>query len=291
MNAKMIFAVFALLSFFIPFDSQNKKAMNDTLQMQLVKSGEGRPLLLVPGGLTGWISWQPFEEIFATKQRSTLRVQLLNVQYGLENRELPEDYSVKTESRALKAALDASGDTMPMDVVAWSFGALTSLDYALDNPDRIRTLTLIEPPGFWVLRAMGPLNESESKTIEVMDGFHKEISEVMLETFLREAGFAQKGQSPRELPQWNNWLPYRQSLRNTRQVIAHEDKLQRLQSYNKPVLLVKGTGSSEWMHKVIDGLEKNLPNVRVIELPGGHAPHLVSKEKFLTGLEKFQSEN
>src|SRR5215831_14356419 len=112
------------------------------MKMQYEVTGSGRPLVLVPGGLTGWASWEPFVELFSEK-RTVIRVQLLGVQLGIENRSLPEEYSVKTESSLLAATLDSLEFTMPLDVVAWSFGAFTSLDFALDNPGRIRTLTLI----------------------------------------------------------------------------------------------------------------------------------------------------
>src|ERR1051325_489066 len=118
------------------------------MKMPCEVTGSGRPIVLVPGGLTGWASWEPFVKMFSEK-RTVIRVQLLNVQFGLENRTLPEDYSVKTESEALAAAVDSSGFTSPMDVVGWSYGAFTALQYSLDNPERIRTLTLIEPPAMW----------------------------------------------------------------------------------------------------------------------------------------------
>jgi hypothetical protein len=53
-------------------------------------------------------------------------------------------------------------------------------------------------------------------------------------------------------------------------------------------LQVKVTGSALYLHKIIDGLYSNLANAQVIELPDGHAPHLVSREKFLLELQYFQ---
>src|SRR5512142_2784780 len=113
------------------------------MKMQVDVMGEGRPLVLVPGGLTGWLSWKPHAERLSAT-RKVARVQLLNVQFGLEGRPLPPDYSVKTESRALAASVEDLGFPKPIDFVAWSFGAEISLDYALDHPDHVRTLTLIE---------------------------------------------------------------------------------------------------------------------------------------------------
>jgi hypothetical protein len=54
------------------------------------------------------------------------------------------------------------------------------------------------------------------------------------------------------------------------------------------VLLIKGTGSIPYLHRIIGVLACHFTNVQVIELPGGHAPHIVSGDRFLSELEKFQ---
>jgi pimeloyl-ACP methyl ester carboxylesterase len=271
--------------------TQNKNAMIETLKLQAKVSGDGIPLLLVPGGLTGWKSWEPFVDIFSAKQRKVMRVQLINVEYGIENRPLPDNYSVKTESRALAATLDSLGYYIPLDIVAWSYGALVTLDYALDHPERIRTLTLIEPPAIWVLREKGTLDAETQQTLNFFESLHGDITEDMLAAFLQEAGFVKPGESPRNLPQWTQWLPFRQALRNSPAIVAQRDELKRLQDFKQPVLLVKGTGSAPFLHHIIDGLSSNLPNSQIIEMPGGHAPHIVSRDKFLLDLEKFQKES
>jgi pimeloyl-ACP methyl ester carboxylesterase len=278
------------LNFNYPFHMlpTNNYHMNDTFKLQVKVKGEGTPILLVPGGLTGWKSWEPFVEIFSSQNREVISVQLLSVEYGLENKQLPYNYSVRTESRALAATLDSLGYKSPIDIVAWSFGALTSLDFALDHPDRVRTLTLIEPPAFWVLRENGQLDIQSRNTMNFFESLHGNITDDMLEGFLKEAGFVKPGESPRDLPQWQQWLPFKQSLSNCPSVVTQRDDLNRLQKLKSPVLLVKGTGSSLFFHKIIEGLDSGLPNSRVIELPGGHALHIVSRERFLLELENFQ---
>lgn len=265
--------------------------ISNSLKLPVKVNGEGKPLLLVPGGLTGWNSWEPFVDIFTSKQRKVIRVQLLNVEYGFENRQLPKDYSVKTESAALSSTLDSLGYDTPVDIVAWSYGALVSLDYALDHPDRIHTLTLIEPPAIWILREKGAIDAETLHTINFFETLHGNITDDMLAGFLKEVGFVKDGQSPRELPQWPQWLPFKQALRNSPAIINHGDKLSRLQNFKAPVLLVKGTGSAAFLHKIIDNLSFYLPNSRVIEMPAGHAPHIVSRDRFLSELEKFQEKN
>ena len=116
------------------------------MKMQAHIAGEGPPLVLVGGGLTGWRSWEPFQARLAPTRR-VARMQPLAVQYGLEKRRLPEGYSVDMESDALAAAVAEFADG-PVDLVAWSYGAMISLDYALDHPERIRSLKQQKDPRF-----------------------------------------------------------------------------------------------------------------------------------------------
>jgi pimeloyl-ACP methyl ester carboxylesterase len=271
------------------FIFHKNRYMNNSLRLQTKVSGEGTPLLLVPGGLTGWKSWEPFEKTFSEKQRKVITVQLMNVEYGFENRPLPAGYSVKTESNALAASIESLGTSAPLDVVAWSYGALVTLDYALDHPKRIRTLTLIEPPAIWVLRVRGDIDAETQHILNSFETFHGEITDDMLAAFLKEAGFTKPGQSPLDLPQWQQWQPFRQALRNNPAIVVQRDKLKRLRDFRQPVLLVKGTGSALFLHRIIDDLSTELPDSRTIELPAGHAPHLVSRDDFLKELEKFQT--
>jgi len=253
-------------------------------------TGQGMPLVLVPGGLTGWMSWEPHVERLAANRR-VISVQLLSVAYGLEKRPLPSDYSLRTESQALAATLDDAGLMAPVDLVAWSYGAATTLDYALHHPERVLTLTLIEPPAIWALGAQKPRGPEYESALALGNtiGIHDDISEAQLEQFARAVGLCPPGQAVRALPQWPVWLRHRQSLRNTHAPFHHEDDPALLRTFYRPVLLVKGTGSAEFLHQIVDALAAQLPNAQTVEMPGGHAPQIVSMDSFLERLALFQN--
>ena len=249
--------------------------------------GKGRPLVLVPGGLTGWLSWEPHAERLSA-DRKVVRVQLLNVQWGLEGEQLLPNYSVKMESQSLAETLSELGFKRPIDIAAWSYGALVTLDYALDHPDTIRTLTLIEPPAFWVLRATMGLDAEAQQHVATLEKIHGDITEDQLEQFASAVGLCPPGQSCREIPQWPLWLVYRQSLRSNPAAVSHNDDISRLRGFKRPVLLVRGTGSAQFLHQIIHGLATQFPQARVVEMPAGHAPHIVSRDRFLAELASFQ---
>jgi pimeloyl-ACP methyl ester carboxylesterase len=252
-------------------------------------SGRGEPLVLVPGGLTGWLSWIPHAETLAASRR-VIRLQLLNVELGLSGTPLPPTYSVDYEVDALGKTLDELA-IMQADVAGWSYGAEISLSYALHYPHRVQSLTLIEPPAFWVLRSRGPLSKRLRDEQNYMQTLTmRDVSEKHLIWFTHFAGFVPEDVDPRTLPQWPVWLRHRQSLRMNGLEFRHEDSLELVRAFEKPVLLVKGQGSNPDFHNIIDILAEEFPNARVVTFPGAHAPHIVSMQPFLEHFARFVTE-
>lgn len=259
------------------------------LRMQVDRAGAGRPLALIGGGLTGSASWQPHAERLAAG-RDVARLQLLAVQFGLEDRPLPDDYSVATESAALAAALDGLGWTGPVDLVAWSYGALVTLDFALDHPQRVRSLTLIEPPALWLLPDRGRAFPDARALDQVTAAVGDDVDLDTLERFLRTVALVPPGAEPGSLPQWESWARHRRSLRAGDAPSRHTDDVARLRDFAPPVLLVTGTGTSPFLRAAHDALAAALPDARTLELPGGHAPQLATMDEFLAALEAFHAE-
>jgi pimeloyl-ACP methyl ester carboxylesterase len=272
---------------------QKEREPTPMQKMPFDAKGSGRPLVLVGGGLTGYASWIPHQERLAATRR-VVRVQPLAVQFGLDERALPETYSVKMESGALAATIEALGAEGPVDVVAWSYGAAITLEYALDNPSRIRTLTLIEPPAFWTLDATGSWDAESRKESEDLRALYAEmkargtVSEDDLATFVRAVAICPPDKNPRELPGWPAWLKHRRSLLSGDAPWGVHDTKDRLTAFDRPVLLVKGTGSSHFLHRIIDALAQTMPRSEVVELPGGHAPQIVAMDAFLSRLSTFE---
>jgi len=262
-----------------------------TMKMQTHVAGHGAPLALVGGGLTGALSWEPFQMRLAATRR-VARFQPLVVQYGLENRRVPADYSVDMESDALAESL-AELHRGPVDVVAWSYGAAITLDCALDHPELIRTLTLIEPPAFWVLDAAGTNDDVARRESDELLALYRrleradDVSAEDLASFVAAVGLVPPGRDVEQLATWPSWLEHRRSLRAGSAPWAHRDRVERLRAFDRPVLLVTGRGTSHMLRRITDGLAATLPDARVLELAGGHAPHIVEPEPFLVALARL----
>jgi pimeloyl-ACP methyl ester carboxylesterase len=253
-------------------------------KMQLRISGEGRPVVIVGQGLTGVLSWIPHAEQLASERRVAL-AQPLSVELGLAHAPLPPGYSVKTESGALAAALTDAGWPQPIDVVGWSYGGLIALDFALDHPDRVRSLLLIEPDVPWVLPEDGrpaSVRKAEEGALRWADG----VSEDELEAFMAE--MLGPGQPPRQHPRWPVWNEYRDALRAMITVFRHRDDVSRVRQFGKPVMLVRGEGTGAYDAAICDALAAAFTGLRVVELPGGHMCPVVAMDQFLAELRAFQ---
>ncbi len=255
------------------------------VKMQMRVLGQGRPLVIVGQGLTGVLSWVPHANELASERQVAL-AQPLGVELGLAHASLPVDYSVKLESRALAAALTDLGWREPVNVVGWSYGGLIALDFALDHPERIRSLLLVEPDAAWLLPDYGRADPEVRKTEESALRWADGVTEDELAAFMTD--LLGPDQPPRQHPRWSVWNQHRDALRASIAIFRHRDDVSRLRRLSMPVMLVKGTGTDHYNAAIIDALAAALANVSVVELPGGHMSPVVSKDEFLEKMRAFQ---
>lgn len=201
-------------------------------------------------------------------------------------------YSLRSESDALKNTLDKLL-VKKVNLVGWSHGGEVSLDFALNSPDRIKTLTLIEPAAYWVARAYGEFEEEQREFADFLRGIHSPVTEDDLIRFLRWNGLVPDGMDPRILPRWPVWNNLKVALLSLHTVVEHSDDVARLQRLRGVrVLLVKGKDSVGANSGIVDLLAKSLGSAaRVSILPDAHACHIVAMDRFLKELEQFINSN
>lgn len=247
--------------------------------------GEGRPVVLVPGGLTGWLSWIPHQERLSGRYRA-IRVQPVHNELGSRGEIVEPGYDDEVERECLRLTLDEL-EAGPIDIAAWSGGARSAIELAQTYPERVRSLTLIEPPTTWAIRG-DPEMERE---IARLDAYirriaGKPVSEDDLAEFLQIAGFVRDRDEGSSHPAWERWLPHRATLASQGDLGRKERTLAELASFDRPVLLVKGTVSSDWLRRIVDALGAAYPNSTVLDLPGSHACHIESIDAFMEALER-----
>jgi pimeloyl-ACP methyl ester carboxylesterase len=258
--------------------------MNQRVLLHEVK-GQGEPIVLVPGGLSGWLSWIPHAEQLSV-DRKVIRVQLRSIELAEAGEPFPADYGPLTEVEAFHATVNELG-LESFDFAGWSYGGLVALAFALDNPERIRSLTVIEPAAYWILRETGhaahALAESE-RVHRSLEG--QEVTIDDLKKFLVRVGVGKPGDDLESLPSWPVWVRNRQVLSVNGTIYDYADSLERLRALEVPVLAVKGSEGSEDLTTIVDDLAATAPHGRLLELPGGHACHIENIDRFLEELTR-----
>lgn len=247
--------------------------------------GQGEPVMLVPGGLTGWLSWIPHQQRLAARYRA-IRVQPIHNELGSAG--LPGDpaYTSEIEREALRLTLDALGLERP-HLVGWSGGGKSALELATEYPDRVRSLVLVEPAAYWILEQLGDRLEDVERVNSLVHGlFGRPVTEDDLARFLELAGFVERAGDAPSHPNWDRWLAHRMALSWQGDELDHPGRsVEELARITCPVLLTKGTRTADWLKRVVDVLGGRLPDASVLELEGDHAHHIQSIDAFMAALE------
>jgi pimeloyl-ACP methyl ester carboxylesterase len=244
---------------------------------------------MLGGGTRGVAEFDPQVPLLVGRFQ-VIRVQTLNIARAQAALPLPAEYSVKLESAELYQSLARLGIKAPVDLVGHSFGALVALDFALDHPDRVRSLTLAEPPAFWVV----PKHELRSTTdmrsmFELSLTFKPMIdpTDEQLVQFLCALGNCGLKPPAQTDAQWKEWAFRRSALRGLSVVATHTDTIDRLKKFRRPVLIVTGTATVSFHRRINDILATQFPDVKRLELAGGHGAVATAPQQFVTGLMQF----
>lgn len=247
-------------------------------------TGSGDPIVLVPGILTGWASWKDHADRLS-ERHTVVRVQARSVELAEAGEPIPESYSIAIERDALLATVDVLG-LARVDLAGWSLGGGISLAFALEYPERVRTLTLIEPEASWALRATGHATEALAEAEAFDRSFAgREITVDDLSAFLVRAGIGSPGTDFTAHPRWPLMVRNRQVLSTLGAVSAHTDSLDRLRALDVPILAIRGTDSTETDRAIVGDIVATAPDATLLELPGDHSCFLQNPDRFLEALE------
>ncbi|MEU5540049.1 alpha/beta hydrolase [Streptomyces sp. NPDC020362] len=248
--------------------------------------GEGPPVVLVPGGLTGWVSWTPLADALSARRR-TVRVQPIHNELGSAGERGDAGYTAAIERDSLSMTVDALG-VETADFAGWSAGGRALVEFALAHPERVRTLTLVEPAAYWILDGLGECDPEVARLNRFLHALAgQDVNEDDLAEFLELAGLTPSKDQARDHPAWPRWVPHRMALSwSSEQADRPHRDVAELAGIRCPVLLVHGSATADWLKRVVAVLDERLPDSRVLELPGDHASHLENPEAFLAALER-----
>lgn len=184
------------------------------------------------------------------------------------------DWDGATPYQELSCAIarDMMGEA-PVHLIGHSFGATVALRLAVEAPERVASLTLIETVFFSIAREDAPetVSERDAGTHPFMQALDRGDHETAARVFHGEWGDGRK---------WDE-MTERQRASLTRRIplvgavqlsnngdpdgMLAQGKLTRL---DLPVLLVEGAESPAPMALIHDGLERRLPRTTRVVIPG-----------------------
>jgi non-heme chloroperoxidase len=116
----------------------------DGVELHYITDGEGVAVVLIHGSLADYRYWLSSAQVAALADRH--RVIAYSRRYNHPNRNTPaHDHSAVVEARDLSLLLDRIG-LERVHLAGHSYGAYTALLFALDHPERVKSLVLAEPP-------------------------------------------------------------------------------------------------------------------------------------------------
>lgn len=253
------------------------------------REGTGRTVVMLGGGVYGAAMFAPHARELSS-DFDVIRVQTLNVQMAMSRAPMPSDYSVAAEASALHQTLSVIGVDGQVDIVGSSLGAVVALHFAAMYPKRVRTVTLFEPPAFWILP------DEEYDRDPVLRAM-RELTSLMtpLTTPSDEQLFRFRcllGACPPEIPKRGDdaraaWDVSRLAMRGLAAVPAHREDPARLAHLEQPILLLSGSETVPFHRRINELLARAMPRVETADLPGGHSAPRTAPSAFNRQLRAF----
>jgi pimeloyl-ACP methyl ester carboxylesterase len=280
----MKYSLFITLIFFVQLagiaQPRIKKVMID---------GTGSPLVFLHGATTNMSGLDKPTKLLAPDLR-VIRMQSFNSQYAEANKALPENYSVRMESEAIGYTLDSLGVLEPVILVGSSYGGLIALDYAINHPDRIKSLILLEPVAFGLNTVLKERPEGFDKIEKITIQLKPtaEITDQQVEEF-RCLQVNCDSVNIRSLPQWKTWLEQRNRLRGLSAPFEHKIDSKSLKIFPRPVLIVTGTLTSPLNKRIDELLQAELPTSKLTYIQSGHSIPTTAPDELAKMIKEFVS--
>jgi pimeloyl-ACP methyl ester carboxylesterase len=239
------------------------------VHLYVEQHGSGDPILLIHGTASWAGVWQPS----TVRALSDLGRLIVYDRRGCGRSERPEPYETDVGQHAEDAAaLIEALDLGPATVVGHSMGGVISLDLALQRPELVRALILVEPPLHF---AKHPTPRMLRQLIGAQNAARRKGPVEGAERFMRWAtttadglnGYDQTPEEERVKLRANSASILRELQSGTGEHMKSRD----IATISCPAVLLLGSNTLPEYRKAAQRLAKALPSLETITVPGaGH---------------------
>ena len=238
---------------------------------EMVGPHAGRTVVLVHGFSVPAYIWDPTFDALARAGYRVLRYDL----YGRGYSDRPDlAYDRELFDRQLAGLLDSLDVSGPVDVMGLSMGGSIAGTFAARHPERVRTLTLVDP-AFASPRALSLVE----RTPLVRDYLHAVLAvpsmpEGQLADFHRPEKHRDWPDRYRAQMRYDGFRRAILSTRLTRATLDERPTLARLDSLRMPVLLIWGEHDAGITREAMDDIRKAIRRTQYHAIAdAGHIPH------------------
>ena len=258
-----------------------------TKTKQVLVEGRGQPIVFLHGGTFDYTAFATHSKLLSDSF-TVIRMLQFNVQYADKGWTVPRDYSVKMESEAVNATLDSLHITEPVILVGHSYGGVIAFDFAMNHPERIHSLVLVEAPLYDIAHIKGKYSEKMKEIDELTRQFKPQtiITEEMIASFRRLVSSCDTCEI-RKHPMWPKWLKQKDRIKGLYVVPDYKIDLAKLHTFKKPTLIITGTNTIESNVVVDELLSKEFPRAKTGSLLGDHIALYQNPETFIHLLKAY----
>jgi pimeloyl-ACP methyl ester carboxylesterase len=239
--------------------------------------GSGEPVLLVPGTGFGSASWGQFGEQLARRRRV-----IAYERRGFTSTAREEADDVRVHAEDARSILDRAG-AMPADVVGWSGGGLAALALAVEHPEAVRSLLLIEPSvhGTRAITASAIWMTIRAQLAKLRGG-QRAATDLAYRWTFTYRGLRRNAWE--EMPaEWRDGvLDHTDAVaaEQSHEVSTRYPSADQLRGLDLPVTIAVGERGQPYFQRIARRLARLLPRVEVRSVPeASHAVHLDSPDE------------